>query len=128
MNKAERTKLEKAIGAYFQEIHQIYTTGDFREESFYPALKKLIEGCSQILPSHADTNLPVRSTQTGVLVLPKRTEAGIPDFRIGKNGEIVEYIEAKSPDANLRELDCIGISFLRAAKPRSIKSRSDFIT
>ena len=43
MSKAERRKLEKAIGAYFKEIHKIYISGDFREESFYPALKKLIE-------------------------------------------------------------------------------------
>jgi len=105
MSKVERGKLEKAIGIYFQEIHQVYTAGDFREESFYPALKKLIEGCSRILPTHTGANLPVRSTQTGVLVLPKRTEAGIPDFRIGNNGEIVGYIEAKPPDADLRELE-----------------------
>jgi len=96
MNKADRTKLEKAIGAYFQEIHQIYTAGDFREESFYPALKTLIEGCSQILPSQKDAS---------VLVLPRRTEAGIPDFRIGNNGEIIGYIEAKPPGADLRELE-----------------------
>jgi predicted helicase len=96
MSKAERAKLEKVIGAYFKEIHKIYTGGDFREESFYPALKKLIEECSQILPAHTCTN---------VLVLPKKTEAGIPDFRIGKNGEIVGYIEAKPPDAGLREIE-----------------------
>ena len=96
MRKAERENLEKAIGAYSQEIHQIYTAGDFREESFYPALKKLIERCSQILPSQTDAI---------ALVLPRRTEAGIPDFRIGRNGEIVGYIEAKPPGADLRELE-----------------------
>lgn len=40
-----------------------------------------------------------------VLVLPRKTEAGIPDFRIGKNGEIVGYIEAKTPDTNLGEVE-----------------------
>jgi hypothetical protein len=96
MNKTEREKWEKAVGAYFKDIHQIYTTGDFREESFYPALKKLIERCSQIRTAHIGTN---------VLVLPKKTEAGIPDFRIGKNGEIVGYTEAKPPDAHLIEVE-----------------------
>jgi len=38
------------------------------------------------------------------LVLPKRTEVGIPDFLIRKDGEIVGHIEAKVPDANLHEL------------------------
>jgi hypothetical protein len=96
MHKVEKGKLEKTIGIYFQEIHQIYATGDFREESFYPALKKLIERCSQIRTAHIGTN---------VLVLPKKTEAGIPDFRIGKNGEIVGYTEAKPPDAHLIEVE-----------------------
>jgi len=96
MSKLEKGKLEKAISAYFQEIHQIYTAGDFREESFYPALKKLIEGCSKILSSQTDAS---------VLVLPRRTEVGIPDFRIGNNGEIVGYIEEKPPGADLRELE-----------------------
>jgi len=96
MNKREKGRLEKALSAYFKEIHKIYTGGDSREESFYPALKELVEECSRLLPAQAGAS---------VLVLPKKTEAGIPDFRIGKNGEIVGYIEAKLPDANLRELE-----------------------
>ncbi len=88
--------MEGAFNAYFEEIHKIYTGGDFREESFYPALKRLIEECSTIVPVHAGAN---------VLVVPKRTEAGIPDFRIGKNGEIVGYLEAKPPGANLNEIE-----------------------
>ena len=96
MNKTERGKLEKALSSYFKEIHKIYTGGSFREESFYPALKELIEECARLFPMQAGSN---------VLVLPKKTEAGIPDFRIGKDGEIVGYIEAKLPDANLREIE-----------------------
>jgi predicted helicase len=95
MNKSERGKLEKAFSSYFKEIHKIYIVGDFREESFYPSLKSLIEECARLFPMQAGAN---------VLVQPKKTEAGIPDFRIGKNGEIVGYIEAKLPDANLREV------------------------
>jgi len=38
MNKTERAKLRKVLTTYFEEIHKIYAGGDFREESFYPAL------------------------------------------------------------------------------------------
>ncbi len=96
MKKSEKVKLEKALNSYFKEIHKIYIAGDFREESFYPALKKLIEECSQLFQ---------RQARASVLVLPKRTEAGIPDFRIGKDGEIVGYVEAKTPDSNLNEIE-----------------------
>jgi len=96
MNKTERVKLERVLIAYFKEIHKIYTGGDFREESFYSSLEKLIEECSKLFRIQAGAS---------VLVLPKRTEAGIPDFRIGKNDEIIGYIEAKLPDANLREVE-----------------------
>ena len=96
MNKTEKAKLEKAFSIYFKEIHKIYTGGNFREESFYPSFKGLIEECSQLFPTQVGAN---------VLVLPKKTEVGIPDFLIGKKGEIVGYIEAKTPDANLREVE-----------------------
>jgi len=93
MDKKQEPKLEKFLGNYFKEIHKIYIDGDFREESFYPSFKRLIEDCSKL------------QTQAGVnvLVAPKKTEAGIPDFRVGKNGEIIGFIEAKSPDADLGE-------------------------
>ena len=96
MNKTERIKLERALNVHFKEIHKIYTGGDFREESFYSSLKRLIEECSKLFQMQAGAS---------VLVLPRRTEAGIPDFRIDKNGEIVGYVEAKSPDTNLREIE-----------------------
>ena len=96
MNKTESIKLERVLIVYFKEIHKIYTDGDFREESFYSSFKSLVEECSKLFQIQAEAS---------VLVLPKKTEAGIPDFRIGKNGEIVGYVEAKSPDANLREIE-----------------------
>ena len=80
MDKKQGTKLEKSLGTYFKEIHKIYTEGDFREESFYPSFKRLIEDCSNLYQAQVGVN---------VLVAPRKTEAGIPDFRIGKNGEIV---------------------------------------
>jgi predicted helicase len=96
MNRAEKVKLEKALRIYFTEIHKVYTGGNFREESFYPSLKSLVEECSIFFPELTGTN---------VLVLPKKTEVGIPDVLIGKNGEIVGYIEAKTPDTDLREVE-----------------------
>jgi type I restriction-modification system DNA methylase subunit len=96
MDKKERAKLEKSLTTYFKEIHKIYTDGDFREESFYPSFKRLIEDCSQLVQKQVGVN---------VLVAPRKTEAGIPDFRIGKDGEIIGYIEAKSPDTDLEEIE-----------------------
>ena len=96
MDKKPASKLEKSLGNYFKDIHKIYTDGDFREESFYPSFKSLFEDCSQLYQTQAGVN---------VLVAPRKTEAGIPDFRIGKNGEIIGYIEAKPPDTNLEEIE-----------------------
>jgi predicted helicase len=96
MDKKQRIKLEKSFGNYFKEIHKIYTDGDFREESFYPSFKRLFEDCSKLYQAQAGVN---------VLVAPRKTEAGIPDFRIGKDGEIIGYIEAKSPDTDLGEVE-----------------------
>jgi len=81
MDKKQESKLERFFGNYFKEIHKTYTGGDFREESFYPSFKRLIEDCSKLYQIQAGVN---------VLVAPRKTEAGIPDFRIGKNGEIVD--------------------------------------
>jgi predicted helicase len=96
MKKAEKDKLEKALNSYFKEIHRIYVAGDFREESFYSTLETLVEQCSQFLQLQ---------NEAGVLVQPKKTEAGIPDFVIKRDGDIVGYIEAKSPGANLDDAE-----------------------
>lgn len=96
MKKAEKDKLERTLNSYFGEIHGIYVAGNFREESFYSSLKKLIEGYSQFLPLES---------KAGVLVQPKKTEVGIPDFLIRRDGDIVGHIEAKSPDMNLDEAE-----------------------
>lgn len=96
LNKTEKIKFEKILRTYFKEIHEIYVEDKFREESFYIAFKRLLDECSHILKIEENAH---------VLVLPRKTEVGIPDFRIGKNGEIIGYIEAKTPDANLSEVE-----------------------
>jgi predicted helicase len=96
MDKKEKNKLEKFLADYFKEIHKTYAGRDFREESFYPSFKRLIEDCSNLYQTQAGVN---------VLVAPRKTEAGIPDFRVGKNGEIIGYFEAKTPDTDLEEIE-----------------------
>ena len=80
MNKTESIKLERVLIAYFKEIHKIYIGGDFREESFYSSFKSLIEECSKLFQMQAEAS---------VLVLPKKTEAGIPDFRIQTVSQLI---------------------------------------
>jgi type I restriction-modification system DNA methylase subunit len=96
LKKGEKDKLEKILNSYFAEIHRVYVGGNFREESFYSSLKKLVDGCFQFFPLESEA---------GVLVQPKKTDVGIPDFVVKRNGDIVGYIEAKSPDANLDDAE-----------------------
>ena len=70
--------------------------GDAREESYYPTLKDLL---NEYAESTYKKNIHIT-------ILPKKTEAGNPDFRVwdGKV-KIVGYIEAKTPDANLDDIE-----------------------
>jgi hypothetical protein len=43
MKKDEKTKLEKLLNSYFKEVHKIYDESNFREETFCPAFKQLME-------------------------------------------------------------------------------------
>lgn len=71
---------------YLKEIFETAKAGDAREESYYPALKTLLE---------------TYATETKklwfVTQLPKRNEGGNPDFRIIQKRDLVGYIEAKAP-------------------------------
>jgi predicted helicase len=72
---------------YLSEIKETFLRGDAREESYYSCLEKLINKFAEY-----------RKLKTAITTLPKKTEAGNPDFRIwdGKN-HIIGYIEAKAP-------------------------------
>lgn len=73
---------------YLKELSVISNRGDAREESYYPVLKDLLDGyCNATSKKNAQ-----------ITVLPKKTEAGNPDFRVwdGKQ-HITGYIEAKGP-------------------------------
>lgn len=72
---------------YLKEIYQRISKGDAREESFYTALERLILSYGQNI-----------GKKTDVTVLPKKSEAGQPDFRIWDGqSKITGYIEAKPP-------------------------------
>jgi len=78
------------IRTYLKRIFEIASRGDDREESYYSTLEKLFEEYA-----NSAGKLYIKLT-----TLPKKTEAGNPDFRVwdGKQ-HIVGYIEAKAPTA-----------------------------
>jgi predicted helicase len=80
------------IDRYIKKIASITKRGDAREESYYSALAALLEEFSETK----------RKKKAHVTVLPKKTEAGNPDFRVwdGKHSQ-VGYVEAKPPTVNL---------------------------
>lgn len=73
---------------YAEQVSRITGQGDAREESYYSVLERLIK-------EYAESN---KKKNIHITTLPKKTEAGNPDFRIwdGKQ-HIVGYIEAKPP-------------------------------
>ena len=80
----------KAIfSTYFKDLAAAAHRGDAREESFYPALAKLLDGIAQA----------TGRAHVHVTTLPRPTDGGNPDFRLwnGKD-RIIGYIEAKKPD------------------------------
>ena len=84
------------INSYIDKIASITKCGDAREESYYSALARLLE----------DYSVGKRNKKIQVNILPKKTEAGNPDFRIwGGRHTQVGYIEAKPPGTNLDDIE-----------------------
>ncbi|MDD3535873.1 MAG: DNA methyltransferase, partial [Candidatus Cloacimonetes bacterium] len=81
--------MKNILEKYLNELQQSINRGDAREESFYHALKELLEAYAR----------QIENAKCEVTILPKATEAGNPDFRVwdGK-AQITGYIEAKKPD------------------------------
>ncbi|MCS7189163.1 MAG: DNA methyltransferase, partial [Bacteroidia bacterium] len=81
--------------SYLQALTKIYQRGDFREESLYHALEELLKDFAKQLDLQID-----------ITVLPRRTEAGCPDFRVWDgSGQVIGYIEAKAPGTNLTAIE-----------------------
>jgi len=73
---------------YLKNLQTTLNKGDAREESYYAHLKDL-------LLSFAEKS---KIKKPDVTILPKKTEAGNPDFRVWDgNNHITGYIEAKDP-------------------------------
>ena len=82
----ESDLLKKLLEQYLKNLTDTTRRGDAREESYYKHLDDLIKQFVLIQSIK----------KVDVTILPKKTEAGNPDFRIwdGKN-HITGYIEAK---------------------------------
>jgi len=80
--------VKKLLEQYLKNLTNTSQRGDAREESYYKHLDELIKQFAE--------NQKIKNVD--VTILPKKTEAGNPDFRIwdGKN-HITGYIEAKDP-------------------------------
>jgi len=83
--------LEELLKQYLKNLTNTFQRGDAREESYYTNLDELIKKMAAIL----------KVKNIDITILPKKTEAGNPDFRIwdGKN-HITGYIEAKDPSVS----------------------------
>jgi predicted helicase len=79
-------------GSYLKNIAKTTAQGDAREESYYGDFSNFLNAFAK----------SIGKTKTQITTLPKKTEAGNPDFRVwdGKH-QIVGYIEAKKPGENL---------------------------
>jgi len=79
---------EQMLESYFKKIFEVGNTGDATEVSYYSILEDLLK-------IYGDS---IEKRKFHITTLPKKTEAGNPDFRVwdGKQ-HIVGYIEAKAP-------------------------------
>lgn len=76
------------VNSYLKNILQISQRGDAREESYYGTLEKLLGEFARKSQYKA----------AKITTLPKKTEAGNPDFRVWDGMQhIIGYIEAKAP-------------------------------
>jgi len=81
---------------YLENIFNTFHKGDAREESYYHVLKSFLSGYSQ----------KKRNKKIDITVLPKKTEAGNPDFRIWDGSQrITGYIEAKDLATDLDRIE-----------------------
>lgn len=89
--------MKELIRKYLENLANTAQLGDAREESYYKHLDELIKQYALIKNIKG----------IDVTILPKKTEAGNPDFRIwdGKN-HVTGYIEAKDPSiVNLEHIE-----------------------
>ena len=83
------------IKTYLKNIYDIFVRGDATEESYYSTLAGFLQNYSK----------QKIKKQLQITTLPKKTEAGNPDFRIwdGASHNIIGYVEAKNPTIDYLE-------------------------
>lgn len=81
---------------YLHNLFKTFQKGDAREESYYEHLANFLR----------EYSLNERKRKIDVTILPKRTEAGNPDFRVWDGRQkIVGYIEAKDLGVDLNNIE-----------------------
>ncbi len=81
---------------YLSNLFKTYQNGDAREESYYGHLAVFLKAFSE----------SERKKKIDVTILPKKTEAGNPDFRIWDGRQkIIGYIEAKDLGVDLDKIE-----------------------
>ena len=87
--------MKNLLTAYMKDIAATLKRGDAREESYYGSLADLLSA------------FPLeKGRSTDVTTLPKKTDAGNPDFRVWDGDHfIVGYIEAKTPGTSLDQVE-----------------------
>jgi predicted helicase len=81
---------------YLSNLFKTYQKGDAREESYYKHLADFITEFSE----------SERKKKIDITILPKKTEAGNPDFRIWDGRQkIIGYIEAKDLGVDLDRIE-----------------------
>jgi len=83
------------IDSFVADVAKKMHQGDAREETYYGVFERFLENYAKELGTKNIT----------VTALPKKTEAGNPDFRVWDGShKVIGYIEAKKPDANLHNI------------------------
>lgn len=87
------------LNDYLKKISAVTARGDAREESYYSHLSALLENFAE----------ETGKKNIHITTLPKKTEAGNPDFRVWDGKQtIVGYIEAKKPGEKLELIENSG--------------------
>lgn len=84
------------LKAYLRRICEVAKRRDAREESYYSSLEELLKNFAH----------SINKERIHITTLPKKTDAGYPDFRIWDGEQsIVGHIEAKKPESNLDSIE-----------------------
>ncbi|UCH97003.1 MAG: N-6 DNA methylase [Candidatus Aminicenantes bacterium] len=88
--------IKDVVSKYLTDVYNMFSSGEAREESYYPALERFILKIRDL----------IKRPDLEIISVPKKTEAGNPDFVIKAPGtKTVGYIEAKAPTKKLADVE-----------------------